>query len=735
MRPGPTLPPKPDLRGVQREILEAIAVGLRLSAVADLLCRRIEVLAPLVSCSILAVDLEGRLRPIAAPGLPASFAPIVDGLRIGPDIGTCGRAAYYGRPVESIDIGSDPNWAHFRAIPCEAGLRACWSNPVRAADGRVIGAFALYFRTCRRPSRTERRIVRTSVHLCALAMQHEALLTRIEQTNRQLDAVLGNVCQGLCFFDGDRRLILANRRYTEIYDIPEDRVLPGMSLRQIVDLRVAVGSGPAMTNKAYLEWRDGVQVSSHPTDTVVELANGKSISIHHRPMPDGGWVATHEDVTERLHAERRITYLARHDALTGLPNRLLFRERLGQAIDLVRRGQNCAILGVDLDRFKEVNDSFGHPIGDQLLVAAAKRLQGCVRPGDTVTRLGGDEFAVLLADLDGAKRAAEAAQRILLAISQSYEIGGHRLSIGCSIGIAVTPDDGDGPEMLLRHADVALYRAKADERGTYCFFKPDMAAEQQARLAMESDLRRALLGNEFELHYQPLLNLERNAASGFEALLRWHHPRSGLIQPTEFIHVAEESGVIVQLGEWTLKQACADAAAWPEPVRVAVNLSAVQFKSRTLTESVENALAASGLDASRLELEVTESVLLNRTADTLETLHRLRERGVKISMDDFGTGYSSLSYLQMFPFEKIKIDKSFIRDVVDRHDSLAIVRAVAGLGRSLGMTTTAEGIEKPEQLAIVRAEGFTEAQGYLFSPPRPASYVPEMLRSAGRVHR
>ena len=467
---------RPTLQAMHCEVLEAIAGGQRLEQLADLLCRRIEELAQFAVCSIVAVDAEHRLRPLAAPSLPPAYAHILDGVEIGPDVGSCGSSAYYGVPVETRDIATDPKWERFRAIPCALGFRACWSNPIRGQDGRVIATFALYYRSGRPPSRLDRRIVTRSVHLCALAMQHEAVLLRLEQANDRLDAALSNVSQGVCFFDGNRNLIMANSRYSEIYGISAGLIRPGQSLPEIVELRYAAGAGPVMPPDNYLQWRETIQVSDRPTDTVVELLNGKTIAIHHRPMPDGGWVSTHEDITERCRAETRIAYLARHDALTGLANRVLFRERLEEALAQAGRGRDCALLCLDLDRFKAVNDTFGHPTGDALLIGTAERLQACVREVDTVTRLGGDEFAVVVAGIEQADDAAEVAQRIVRTLSQPYELHGHPLTIGVSLGIAVTPHDGNSPEALLKHADIALYRAKLDEGSSYRFFEPAMYA-------------------------------------------------------------------------------------------------------------------------------------------------------------------------------------------------------------------------------------------------------------------
>jgi diguanylate cyclase (GGDEF)-like protein/PAS domain S-box-containing protein len=433
------------------------------------------------------------------------------------------------------------------------------------------------------------------------------------------------------------------------------------------------------------------------------------------------------DVTERKQAEARIAHMAHHDALTGLPNRVLFHQRLDEALIRVRRqGSNPARLAVhclDLDHFKSVNDTLGHPVGDRLLQAVAERLGQAVGDDGMVARLGGDEFAVIQTAIDGPNDAGGLASRLIKAVSAVYDIQGHEVVVGASIGIALAPGDGDAAEALLRNADMALYRAKAEGRGTSHFFEPEMDRKIQARRVLELDLRKAFANGEFELFYQPLINLATNDVSAFEALLRWRHPERGMVSPAEFIPLAEEIGLIVPLGEWVLRQACSQAATWPGDLKVAVNLSPAQFRSRGVVQAVMSALAHSRLPPQRLELEITESVLLGETDANLATLHRLRELGARISMDDFGTGYSSLSYLRSFPFDKIKIDRSFVRELVERPDCVAIIRAVAGLGASLGIATTAEGVETQEQLDRLRIEGCTEVQGFLFSPPRPASEI------------
>jgi diguanylate cyclase (GGDEF)-like protein/PAS domain S-box-containing protein len=434
------------------------------------------------------------------------------------------------------------------------------------------------------------------------------------------------------------------------------------------------------------------------------------------------------DVTERKRAEARIEHMAHHDALTGLPNRVLFNRRLDEALERVKRpGEALAILCLDLDHFKSVNDTLGHPIGDGLLKAVAERITKGLPERCFVARLGGDEFALIQSGVDGPEAPSRLAARLIEIVSETYEIGGHDVIVGASIGIALAPGDGDASDALLRAADMALYRAKSDGRGMFHFFEPEMDRRIQARRSLELDLRKAYQHGEFELYYQPLVNLERDEVSGFEALLRWRHPERGMIQPNEFIPLAEEIGLIVPIGEWVLRRACEDAATWPANIKIAVNLSPVQFRNRGLVQAVLSALAHSGLSASRLELEITESVLLGETEANLATLHSLRALGASISMDDFGTGYSSLSYLRTFPFDKIKIDRSFVNEMMERADCVAIIRAVAGLGISLGIATTAEGVETSAQLDRLRAEGCTEIQGYLVSPPRPASEVARIL--------
>jgi diguanylate cyclase (GGDEF)-like protein/PAS domain S-box-containing protein len=446
-----------------------------------------------------------------------------------------------------------------------------------------------------------------------------------------------------------------------------------------------------------------------------------------------GYLVAIVDITERRKAEARIAHMAHHDGLTDLPNRDFYQDRLRQALERSQASnKRVAVLCLDLDLFKNVNDAFGHPMGDRLLKAVAERLKAEVRGENLVARLGGDEFAIVLASGISPNEASDFADRLIRALSARYEVDGIELVVGASIGIALSPGDGDTSEELMRNADMALYRAKSDGGGVHRFFEREMDRQAQKRRDMERDLRSAFANGEFELHYQPLVDIAADQINGFESLLRWRHPEKGMISPADFIPVAEDIGLIVALGEWVLREACTEAAKWPAEIKIAVNLSPVQFRSRNLVQAVVSALAHSGLSPLRLELEITESVFLAETEANLAILHQLRQLGVSISMDDFGTGYSSLSYLRSFPFDKIKIDRSFIKDLAERSDCVAIVRAISSLGRSLNITTTAEGVETMDQLDWLRAEGCNQVQGFLFSAARPAAEVEQLLLKFGR---
>ena len=593
---------------------------------------------------------------------------------------------------------------------------AAEEQELRTGDGR-------WLRVALSPTR-EGGTVAVLSDITALKSQQAAL----EETNLRFDAALNNMSQGLCLYDAEHRLLVANRRFYEIYRLDPAVVRPGITFPELLARSIAAGNHSPAVAQSLIAERLGFVARREAGTSFQDLADGRVIAISHEPIPGGQWVVTYEDITERRRAEAQITYLARYDTLTGLPNRLQLRERLHEAL-AQRAPDTCvALLSLDLDGFRGVNEAVGQPAGDQVLRQVSERLLACVRDGDTVARLGGDEFAVVQVAIGDGEAAATLARRLLAALSKPFQVEERTVQLGASIGVALAPEDGADHDQLLHHAQLALAQCRHERHGAFCFFTPEMDAAAQRRRALEDDLRQALERGEFQPVYQPLVEIASGRVSGFEALLRWRHPARGAVSPMEFIPIAEEMGLIVPIGAWVLRRACADAATWPGGMRVAVNVSAIQFRDPTLVATVATALADSGLPASRLEIEITESLLLEDEVATAATLHRLRGLGVRIAMDDFGTGYSSLGYLRRFPFDKIKIDQSFIRDLDSKPDSRAIVRAIIGLGRSLGMRTTAEGVETRAILDILRAEGCAEAQGYLFGKPCAAEQVPNVLR-------
>jgi diguanylate cyclase (GGDEF)-like protein len=542
----------------------------------------------------------------------------------------------------------------------------------------------------------------------------------------RFEVALNNMQQGLCMFDVDDRLIVCNQRYARMYELPDELTQPGARWRDIVAHRVKTFGYRDLGYDDVLAQHRAIDLTKNETTATRLLGDGRIILVRHRPIKEGGWVATHEDITERSKTQAQLSHLAHHDALTGLANRHLLQERMERAVAGLQRGEAFAILCIGLNHIKSANDALGHAVGDALLREVAARLSACVLEGDTVARIGGSEFAVLQVGIAGPDEPVNRAQTLLDVLTRPYEIEGHQIIIDANVGLALAPRDETAGPPLLRQADIALSRAKAEGGKTWRAFEAAMDAELQNRRGLEIDLRRALANNEFEVHFQPINSAKTRSVRSFEALARWRHPERGMISPADFIPLAERTGLIAPLGEWVLRTACQEATHWPSDVRVSVNLSACQFRAGDLIGMVRKALADTGLPARRLELEITESVLLDGSGDNLATLHALRDLGAKIAMDDFGTGYSSLSYLRSFPFDKIKIDQSFVKNI-DQRDAREIVRAIANLGRTLGITTTAEGVETEEQLKTMIAYRCTEVQGYLFSRPVPASQVRRLL--------
>ncbi|MDA9506249.1 diguanylate cyclase [Bradyrhizobium sp. CCBAU 11386] len=548
---------------------------------------------------------------------------------------------------------------------------------------------------------------------------------RLSLEKQRLDTALNTMTQGLLMFDQDERLIVCNRRYIEMYRLSTDVVKPGAYFRDVIQHRHDTGSFDGDVDS----YCDGILGNVGRTQSaIVETAEGRLIEIKNQPGAAGGWLATHDDVTERIRADERIAHMAHYDALTDLPNRVLMRGHLERRVAELAEGKPFAILYIDVDEFKGVNDSLGHEVGDELLRQVANRLRACVSGNDLVARLGGDEFAIVKAGTSDQAELTALAETILNALRAPVNCKGQEVPTDASIGIAIAPDHGDNLDDLLKRADLAMYAAKSEGRRTFRVFTPEYDAKARLRRQLELDLRQALTRGEFEVHYQPpLVDLAANVVTGCEALLRWHHPERGMVSPADFIPVAEDTGLIGEIGEWVLKQACTEAASWPGDIHIAVNVSPVQFRSKTLALKVAAALAESGLAPGRLELEVTETVLIRDDEEALTILQQLRELGVRIALDDFGTGYSSLSYLHRFPFDKIKIDRSFISDIGEPEDSSPIVQAVVHMAAARRMATTAEGVETEAQREVLRQLGCSQMQGWLFSPAVPAAKLKQLL--------
>jgi diguanylate cyclase (GGDEF)-like protein/PAS domain S-box-containing protein len=553
-----------------------------------------------------------------------------------------------------------------------------------------------------------------------LARQTEQLA----RINMQLDAALSNMSQGICLLDANGGLVLTNKRLREMYQFSEADVPYGLPVQRLVELFAEKYGAPGFSVEGF------VSAIPSETDRLLHLSDGRIVHVHRAQTPDGGWVATHEDITERERSSRQIVHLAFHDPLTGLANRAEFHQQ--GATRLSRDAGGMAILLIDLDRFKSVNDTFGHAMGDVLLKLAADRMSAIVQADDLVARLGGDEFAILQTAQDNQREAAVSlAVRLIEALARPFDLKGRQALIGASIGIALQTDRSETIETLLHRADLALYEVKSSGRNSSLIYDEALGNRAHEKHELEADLSKAIAAGELELHYQPIVSLVSRQLCGVEGLLRWRHPSKGLLLPDRFIQIAEDSGLIVPLGEFVIRQACADAVTWPDHIKVAINISPTHIRRRTLLDAVAESLLQTGLDAERLEIEVTETVLMQQDEDILSELHQLRHLGLSVALDDFGTGFSSLSHLRMFSFDKVKIDRTFVAEITERPDSAAIVCAVTGLARALEMTTTAEGVETEHQAQILLAAGCAQGQGYLFGKPQPAASLCETFFDSG----
>lgn len=612
--------------------------------------------------------------------------------------------------------GCDPARDTFDDLLCDTRMTS--KRPL--SDGRVVEVRAIPLETGGWLTEHEE------------AVPKRRLDQALQDRNRLLDTALDHMAHGLCAYDSQFRVIVVNQRYLETYRLKPEEAKFGTPMVELMRRSIERGVHASTNAEAmFADLKERLIKNKEPV-LVRHLANGRVIAVRHQPMGDGGWVGTYEDITERHNAQENISRMARHDALTALPNRLMLQERMIEGLTSVACDNgHMAVMCFDLDNFKAINDSLGHPFGDKLLKAMAERLRAVVDERDTLARLGGDEFAILHPSAD-AEEARDLGNRLVASASAPFLIEGQEINPSICVGIAVAPENGTTGEELMKRADLALYRAKSAGRGTVAFFHPEMDRQVQARRAIEVDLRHAISSGSLDVAYQPQMKLSTGEIVGMEALVRWTHPERGPIPPAEFIPVAEETGLIAPLGELVLRRACAEAVHWPASITLAVNLSPVQFRNRGLVSVIMNILASTQFPARRLDLEITEAVLMQKNQAVMDMLHQLRTLGVRITMDDFGTGYSSLSYLRRFPFDKIKIDRSFVADIGTSESATAIIQTIAALGSAMRIETTAEGVETPEQLTLLRLVGCTEVQGYLIGRPSPAREARRFIQQSQR---
>jgi len=726
---------KERILGFQQAILESIAHGHDHMKVINDVCILAEQLLPNSVASVMLLDAAGELLNVhAAPSLgPESIAKL-NGLRPGPGAGSCGNVVYCKEPVFVPDTFTDPRWHDLRQLAIDFNLMACWSVPVRTSGRKIVGTFALSSFERRHPRPFHKKMLQIGASIIGIVLErsHQA------DSLRLMGKVFESSREGIMITDSELRVVSVNPAFCAMtghdsVDLVGD--LPGFLSRGPDHGNILPEIQPGLKAQGHWHgevWNRRKDGSVFPEWLSVSAVRDSEERVTH-------YVGFHFDISERKAAEARIHFLAYHDSLTELPNRLLARERLGLAMAHAdRAGAKAALLFLDLDSFKTINDSLGHFVGDALLKEVARRLDACTRATDTLSRQGGDEFLIVLSNVRKPEDIAGVAEKIMREVLAPFVIEGHALTTSVSMGVAVYPDDGRDFETLLKKADMAMYEAKAAGRNTYRCFTAAMNTDAVQHLNMRNGLRGALERDEFVLHYQPQVDLESGKTIGAEALLRWNHPEQGLVSPASFIPVAENSGLIVPIGDWVLREACRQAMQWSSvegrsDLIVAVNLSAAQFQRGDLEKTVSAALAESGLDPARLELELTESILIRDSENVLATVRRLKSIGVKLSIDDFGTGYSSLAYLKRFAVDKLKIDQSFVRGMADDANDAAIVAAVIQMSRSLGLTTIAEGVENERVRDLLLERGCDEAQGYFFARPMPAESLARHLAAGTAI--
>ncbi len=716
---------------VEKQLLELISSDERLPEVLDKLVRAIEDLSPGMLCSVLLMDADRHMHVGAAPSLPADYSAAIEGTLAAEGAGSCATAAARGQMVMATDIALDPLWRDYRDLALEHGLRACCSVPIKAVGGAVLGTFGAYYREARAPCPEELQLLLTARHIAGIAIERTRAREALAHQEWQLTTVIDSVPAMICYADTAGRFVYVNQRYAQWLGSPRESLV-GKDIREVVDEDTYRAIEPHMRHvltgqETRYERRqrahDG-RVQDFEVHYVPDFGTGGAVV---------GFFVMLTDVTERKRDEQMLYFLANHDQLTALPNRNLFSEHLTMAVaQAARSGEKVATLFIDLDRFKNVNDTLGHQIGDSLLQQVARRFRGCLRESDVVARLGGDEYTVMVRPIRDLQEVAACAQKLLNVLALPFEVDWHELFVTGSVGISIYPDDAGDAAALLKNADIAMYRSKEQGKNTYQFFSNEATAASFEHLMLETSLRRALEREEFVLHFQPIVDLRGDRVTSMETLIRWQHPDLDMISPARFIPLAEETGLILPIGQWVLEQACRQAKKMHDQgfdgLRVAVNLSPKQFRQRDLARSIGRVLEQFGLDPGCLELEVTESSVMDNADAAIRTLHALKDMGVHLSIDDFGTGYSSLSYLKRFPIDALKVDKSFVRDITSDQDDAAITSAVIAMGHSLRLTIIAEGVETEEQLAFLRERQCNKVQGYLFGRPMPAERMSALLR-------
>jgi diguanylate cyclase (GGDEF)-like protein/PAS domain S-box-containing protein len=704
-------------------VLDGLVANQTLSGILTEIATRLEQIHPEMRVSILIRDeRDGRLHTGAAPSLPAFYNAAVEGLESAVGRGSCGTSAALGEPVIVADIREHAYWADYAQLAERAGLRACWSIPFKDDAGHVLGTFGIYYAQPRTPTRDELDLIGEFVRIASIAVER----VRADTTLRQAAAVFESTREGVVITDLTPRILTVNRAYTQITGYEAAEVVgqnPGMMKSGRQDKLFYAALWASVQEVGHWQgeiWNRRKSGEVFPQLlTISTVYDGEGLPSH--------YVGVMTDISQLKQTEARLEHLAHYDPLTNLPNRLLLQSRLEHALERAERHrQQVAVLFLDLDRFKNVNDSLGHPVGDELLENLARRLSARLREDDTLGRLGGDEFLVVLENLERPEDAAGVAQTLIQLLERPFILpSGHEVYIGASIGISLYPTDASNVTELIRTADVAMYQAKEQGRNTTRFYTPTLTVAANERLEMEARLRRALANNEFLLHYQPQVDARSGAVIGCEALVRWQSPEEGMIPPARFIPLAEETGLIVPLGEWVLRTACAQALAWLDaglpPLVMAVNLSGRQLQSRDVVERVAAILQETGLPAAHLKLELTESMIMGRPEQSVELLRSLKSLGLRLSIDDFGTGYSSLAYLKRFPLDELKIDRGFVRDIPHDLNDGEIAAAIIAMARNLNLKVVAEGVETVAQQAFLAAQGCGAFQGYLFSRPLPAA--------------